>query len=417
MGLIVPIWKRKGDGHDAGKFRGITLLSQVLKLLERVLEARIMIGVECDFGEAQQGSSKGRGTTDGMYALRQMVEKRQEVQGSMALGFVDLEKAFDTVPSEVVIAMLRWMGVPETEVRMVEGTYEKTTATVVVGEGASEEFDVKICLREGSVLNPLLFIAVLDLTSRKTVTKDAMTKLLYADDLALVANGKQELQEALDECNGLFTRHGLNINLQKTEVLHIGRQREELDIELEGKKLTQWDSFVYLGGAVCGDWKTEREVRRRAQAGENVWRAVEGVMADRRISKRLTVKVMRTCVTPACLYGTETLAMIELQQQRLQVWENNSVQQIAGVTRAEWRIMVELREEIGVQRSLTEKLVRSRLLWAGHIERMADDRLPKRAAELCEQGRRRRGRPRLRWEDCVKRCDPGRRRRGRPRLI
>ena len=40
---------------------------------------------------------------------------------------------------------------------------------------------------------------------------------------------------------------------------------------------------------------------------------------------------------------------------------------------------------------------------AGHVERMTDDRLPKRAAELHEQGRRRRGRPRLRWEDCVKR--------------
>ena len=45
------------------------------------------------------------------------------------------------------------------------------------------------------------------------------------------------------------------------------------------------DSFVYLGGAVCGDGKTEREVHRRVQAGANAWRAVEGVMADRRISK------------------------------------------------------------------------------------------------------------------------------------
>ena len=65
--------------------------------------------------------------------------------------------------------------------------------------------------------------------------------------------------------------------------------------------------------------------------------------------------------------------------------------------------MVELREETGVQRSLTERLVRSRLQWAGHVERMAGDILPKRAAELREQGRRRRGRPMLRWEDCVKR--------------
>ena len=56
------------------------------------------------------------------------------VQGSVALGFVDLEKAFDTVPREMVMATLRWMGVPEAEVRMVEGTYEKTAARVVVGE-------------------------------------------------------------------------------------------------------------------------------------------------------------------------------------------------------------------------------------------------------------------------------------------
>ena len=55
-----------------------------------------------------------------------------------------------------------------------------------------------------------------------------MKKILYADDLALVANGKQELQESLKEWNGLFTRRGLKINLEKTEVLHIGHQREEL---------------------------------------------------------------------------------------------------------------------------------------------------------------------------------------------
>ena len=167
-----------------------------------------------------------------------------------------------------------------------------------------------------------------------------MKKLLCADNLALVANGKQELQETMEEWNGLFTRHGLKLDLEKTEVvLHIGYQREELDIELEGNKLTQRDSFMYLGGAVCGDWKTEREVRRRVQAGVNAWRAVEGVMADRRISKRLKGKVMGTCVTPACLYGKETLALTEQQQQRLQMCENNWVRKIVrerGQTGEDW---------------------------------------------------------------------------------
>ena len=96
------------------------------------------------------------------------------------------------------------------------------------------------------MLNRLLFKAVLDFISRKTVMKDAMRKLLYA-----------------------------------------GHQKEEMDIELEGKKLSQVDSFVYLGWSVCRDGKTEREVRRRAQAQANAWRTVEGAMAYRRVSKGL----------------------------------------------------------------------------------------------------------------------------------
>ena len=112
---------------------------------------------------------------------------------------------------------------------------------------------------------------------------------------------------------------------------------------------------MYLGGTVCGDEKTEREVRRRAQAGTNAWRAVEGMMTDRRISR---ARSRSNCVTPACLFGTETLSMTERQQQRLQVCENNWVRKIARVTRADRRRMV---EETEVQRSVAKRLVRSRL--------------------------------------------------------
>ncbi len=48
------IWKMKGDVHDPGKYRGITLLSQALKLLERVLDGRIRKKIECEIGEEQQ---------------------------------------------------------------------------------------------------------------------------------------------------------------------------------------------------------------------------------------------------------------------------------------------------------------------------------------------------------------------------
>ena len=70
-----------------------------------------------------------------MYVLRQMVEKRLELQVSLALGFVDLERAYDTVPREMVMATLGWMGVSEAEVGMAESTYEMTTATCGGGRG------------------------------------------------------------------------------------------------------------------------------------------------------------------------------------------------------------------------------------------------------------------------------------------
>ena len=53
--------------------------------------------IECEIGEEHQGFRKGRGTTDGLSTLRQFVDKKLEKQGSMCIGFVDLEKAFDTM--------------------------------------------------------------------------------------------------------------------------------------------------------------------------------------------------------------------------------------------------------------------------------------------------------------------------------
>ena len=74
---------------------------------------------------------------------------------------------------------------------------------------------------------------------------------------------------------------------------------------------------------VTEDGHSAAEVRRRTQAGVNAWRKVEGVMLDRKISKKLKGKVLRTC-----LYGLETVALTEQQQQKLQVCENNWVRRI-----------------------------------------------------------------------------------------
>ena len=93
--------------------------------------------------------------------------------------------------------------------------------------------------------------------------KDAMRKLLYADDLTLVASGKQELQETLEEWNGLKIT-------PREDGSYAHRPPEgRAGHRAGGEETDSGDSLVYLGGAVSGDGKTQREVRRRAQSGAN----------------------------------------------------------------------------------------------------------------------------------------------------
>ena len=64
----------------------------------------------------------------------------------------------------------------------------------------------------------------------------------------IVAEHREELQGALEEWNDMFKKHGLNMNLDKTEVMWVGKQREELNIRLEKKDINQVKNFVYFGG-------------------------------------------------------------------------------------------------------------------------------------------------------------------------
>ena len=85
----------------------------------------------------------------------------------------------------------------------------------------------------------MLFIAVVEVISRKTSTGDIFCKLIDADDLAVVANSEADLQEQWVEWKEIFGRHGLRVSLEKTEVLWVGQQNNDLDIGLEVKKQKQ----------------------------------------------------------------------------------------------------------------------------------------------------------------------------------
>ena len=111
----------------------------------------------------------------------------------------------------------------------------------------------------------------------------------------------------------------------------------------------------------------------RVTAGANAWRTVEGVMVDRRISRKCKETVLSSCMTPAYVNGLETMSLTE-KQRKVQVCENTLVGRIVEAKRADKRSIDELRLVVGVKESVNKKLARTRwMTWAGHLERTGDE--------------------------------------------
>ena len=150
---IVNLYKGKGDALNRGNYRGLKLIEQTMKVLERVVEGLIRQRVEID--EMQCGFMSGRGTTDAIFIVRQLQEKHLAANKLLYMAFVDLEKAFDRVPRDVIWWAMRKLGIDEWLVRLVQSMYKDVRSRVRVGSGYSEEFGVKVGVHQGSVLSPL----------------------------------------------------------------------------------------------------------------------------------------------------------------------------------------------------------------------------------------------------------------------
>ena len=148
-----------------GNYRGLKLLDQGLKVVERIVEGFLRSHVDID--SMQFGFMPGRGTTDPIFIMRQLHEKYLGKGKDLYFMFIDLEKAFDRVPRKVLWWALRKLLVPEWLVRTIQAMYSGAKSAIRINGQFSDEFGVTVGVHQGSVLSPLLFIIVMDALSRE----------------------------------------------------------------------------------------------------------------------------------------------------------------------------------------------------------------------------------------------------------
>ena len=224
--------------------------------------------------------------------------------------------------------------------------------------------------------------------------------MLFADDIVLCRQNHRELEEDLEIWRNELEIRGLKVSWSKTEYLRVWGVNDGEELKLQGEKVKKAKNFKYLGSTVSNDGRCE-EVRRRIQAGWMSWRKVSGVLCDRKLSAKFKGKMYKSVVRPTMLYGMKTVAVTERQMGKMEVAELKMVRWALGVTR-KGKIRNEYMRGTAKIAKLGDKLWNARLRWFGHIKRREKDYVRKRMMEMVVPGRRKRGRPRRKWMDLVR---------------
>ena len=352
----------------------------------------------------QFGFMAGRSTTDAIFALRILLEKYREKQRDLHMVFIDLEKAYDRVPREVVWWCMRRRGIPEQYVRLVQDMYDGGKTMVRSPAGDSKSFPVKIGLHQDSALSPFLFLLVLD-TLTKDIQKEAPWNMIFADDVFLGDEDRKGVEGQVNLWTERLEKYGLKVNQLKTVYLVAKFSKKNSDVQEEvaigSSPLKTVTSFRYLGSLIQESGSVEEEIQSRVTTAWSKWREISGVVCDKMMPLRLKSKVYKTVIRPVLLYGAECWSVKKADEQRMSVTEMRMLRWIAMVSKKEHIKNEEIRSRTKVT-AITEKMMESRLRWFGHVERREEEYIGQRVQNMVIEGVRPRGRPRRQWISVVK---------------
>ena len=398
---ICPFFK-KGDPTKCENYRGISLINHAAKLYERILEKRARAIIEPQLGEWQHGFRKNRGTSDMIFSIRQLMEKAWEYNEKLYMIFIDLHKAFDSVPRKRLWNCLLEYGISGQLLKAIKSTYTPCISKVNTEYKNDKWFEITSGVKQGSVLSPLLFITYMDkIMKLVNYHQDTpMKTLAYADDICHWETSKERLQEIAERWDRVLKEAGLSMNKTKTEVMVFGREEEVLDIRPEGITLPQTKEFKYLGVKIKSTGGIQDEITERINKYSRQFHLLYPILKERHIPIEIKRLIYTTVLIPTLTYGAETWTLTTKDVSRLVAAEMKPIRLILGKTIRDRIRNEELRGRLEVI-SLETRIEQAKLRWLGHVERMEEGRIPKMIFSWIPNGRRLTGRPRKRWKDSI----------------
>ena len=429
------------------------LLEVAYKIIAILLLARLQPIEESLDHESQCGFRPGRGCTDAVFTVKLALKKRRGHGLESWVFFLDLVKAFDRVPRELLWQILIKFGVPPKLISLLRSLHANINVKFSVDE-VTHIINCIIGVKQGDILGPILFTffvaAILitwrivydgplclfrtkpdfTLTGRSHRARGDEFSLIdseYADDTAIIFDSRQSLVAGIPCIITHFARFGMEVHSgnyhvekpSKSEALFCSKSRSMYtepdtydnadlsNIDLGGGLFIPIVAmFVYLGSILSRDCSDELDVDARIKKAGNAFGALRPrLFASTNVSHASKQMVFTRLILAILLYGSESWCLTEALYRKLRNFHARCARAMCRVTRWHTRIhrisTAELLNRLRLS-TIDTYVTRRQLRWAGHVARMNYDRLPRKMLSSWVRSKRPRGAPRFTYGRTLK---------------
>ena len=190
---------------------------------------------------------------------------------------------------------------------------------------------------------------------------------------------------------------GLKLNIQKTKILASG---PITSWKIEGETVETVADFIFLGSKITADGDSSHEIRRCLLLGRKAMNNLDGILKSRDITLSIKVHLVKAMVFPVVMYGCESWTVKKAECWRTDAFELWFWRRLLRVPWTVRRSSQSILKEISPECSLEGLILKLKLQHFGHLMRRADS-FEKTLMLGKTEGRKRRGRQRMRWLDGI----------------
>ncbi|GKC29909.1 retrovirus-related pol polyprotein LINE-1 [Tanacetum coccineum] len=157
----------------------------------------------------------GRSSIEAIHLIRSLMKKYKERQRDMHLDFIDLEKAYDSVPWVLIWKTLIDKGASRRYIKVIRDMYDDAKTRVQNSIGNTEFLLVEVGLHQGSAISPYLFALIMNEPTRG-IQEDIPWCLIFANDIVLLLKSAEGLNNRLENWREVLEDNDPKVSRKKT---------------------------------------------------------------------------------------------------------------------------------------------------------------------------------------------------------